>query len=171
MHTCQWLCPHNHLLPGMLCVNCLQASSRRRCARCSRCRPVCSRVPRASSRSRATARWVLNEQMRTRLLYLSAYLSGLCEYSSSRACGTRYWGMFEQCGGVGCGQVFVNGQQVDDPETGTRSLSQYDVRMLYVHPCREPPPPAWRSSAVWWKKLCCVCTSEAKGSATRGVCQ
>lgn len=31
----------------------------------------------------------------------------------------------------GYGQVFVNGHRVDDPETGTRSLSQYDVRMLY----------------------------------------
>ena len=31
----------------------------------------------------------------------------------------------------GYGEVWLNGKRVDDPETGSRSLSQYDVRMLY----------------------------------------
>lgn len=31
----------------------------------------------------------------------------------------------------GYGQIWINGIRVDDSETGTRSLSQYDVRMLY----------------------------------------
>ena len=32
----------------------------------------------------------------------------------------------------GYGEVSVNGRRVDDPDTGSRMLSQYDVRMLYV---------------------------------------
>lgn len=36
----------------------------------------------------------------------------------------------------GYGEVSVNGRRVDDPDTGSRMLSQYDVRMLYV---RSPP--------------------------------
>lgn len=31
----------------------------------------------------------------------------------------------------GYGEVFLNGARVDDPETGSRSLSQFDYRMLY----------------------------------------
>ena len=37
----------------------------------------------------------------------------------------------------GYGEVSVNGRRVDDPDTGSRMLSQYDVRMLYV---RSHPP-------------------------------
>ena len=37
----------------------------------------------------------------------------------------------------GYGEVSVNGRRVDDPDTGSRMLSQYDVRMLYV---RSRPP-------------------------------
>ena len=36
----------------------------------------------------------------------------------------------------GYGEVSVNGRRVDDPDTGSRMLSQYDVRMLYVRPPR-----------------------------------
>ena len=34
----------------------------------------------------------------------------------------------------------INGKRVDDPSTGTRSLSQYDVRMLYHTYVTTPPP-------------------------------
>jgi alpha-L-rhamnosidase len=56
----------------------------------------------------------------------------------------------------GYGQVFLNGHRVDDPETGSRSLSQYDYRMLYhTYDCTNLLRPGKNVLAIyvglgWW---------------------
>jgi hypothetical protein len=56
----------------------------------------------------------------------------------------------------GYGEVSINGQRVDDPGTGTRTLSQYDVRMLYhSYDCTHLLKPGENVIAVyvglgWW---------------------